>query len=57
MKIDEVVELPTGAVQFKAELTPEQTTAMVKWFITSMIQKGILKIQEEKKDEDTAVRH
>ncbi len=56
MKIDEVVELPNGSVSFKAELTPPQVKVMVQWFITSMIEKGLFKVNEEK-NEDTAVRH
>ena len=57
MKIDEVVELPTGAVSFKAELSPEQTTAMVRWFITTMLRNGVFKVTQESKDEDSTVRH
>jgi hypothetical protein len=57
MKIDEVVELPTGAVSFKAELSPEQTTAMVRWFITTMLRNGVFKVTQETENQDTSIRH
>lgn len=40
MQIDEVVETPDGEVTFKATLSPEQVTSMVRWFITTMLSRG-----------------
>lgn len=51
MKIDEVIETPDGRVQFKGEFTPEQTTAMVRWFITSMIAAGAVTLMSENSSE------
>lgn len=44
MQINEVVELESGEVTFKATLNPEQVTAMVRWFITMMVSTGATKL-------------
>lgn len=54
MKINEVIELDSGALTFKAELDPEQVTAMVRWFITEMLRNGAVKLSEDHPEKDEA---
>lgn len=52
MKIDEVIELPDGSVRFQGELSPDQTTAMVRWFITHMLKEGAVRIEEQNPEKE-----
>jgi hypothetical protein len=47
MQISEVVETPEGTITFKTELDQKQVSAMVKWFITTMVRNGAVKYIED----------
>ena len=49
MKIDTVVELEDGSVQFKGELTPAETELVVNLGLTFLVSSGTFNIEADKR--------
>ena len=46
MKISQVVELPTGAVEFHGELTPEETQLVVELGFNFLVRSGAFNVAD-----------
>ena len=46
MKLKTVVELPTGAVEFTGELTPDETKLVVELGFTFLVRSGVFNVAD-----------
>ena len=46
MKLNNVIELPTGAVKFEGELTPEETTLVVELGFNFLVRSGAFNVAD-----------
>ncbi len=53
MKIDTVIELPTGAIKFDGELTEEETKLVVTLGLNFLVRSGAFSMVEK---EEAAIR-
>ena len=46
MKLNTVVELPTGAIKFNGELTPEETSLVVELGFNFLVRSGAFNVTD-----------